>query len=341
MSEYEVTPPGNRMSSLPIAFFCGLAPSIDTSSGPAAVQSSAFHAKMAGDPKWEALWARLTDEQREECESWQTPTDVQVGEVALRFEDAITEMAVGLTESLRYCPPDDPTVLLSRGHVDFHWKPVEVGGMKVVYLGDAKRTAFTADLWSLQLDAYGFALAEYYEADGYAAGLWILEDGEWRWRSRIIDLHSVEAAEIAEHIHNAMTHKSYVGTTGSHCRDCYGRMHCPAHLIPATALVRQQGPGIECFAEGGQITKDNAFEALRLYQAAQDLTKQMKSQIEAWAHANGGIRDGEGKIWKQVTSKGKGTRVDTKRLLRDHPDLAEQYTVPTKPRSMGFRWCNE
>ena len=88
MDNYKFDPPGNRMSSLPLAIHCGLAPQLDTGSGVAATQSSAFHSKMSGEEGWEEKWARLTREQRDECESWEIPQEFEVLGKTLPYEEA-------------------------------------------------------------------------------------------------------------------------------------------------------------------------------------------------------------------------------------------------------------
>jgi hypothetical protein len=294
---------------------------------------------MSKSEGWEALWARLTDEEREEAAEWQKPTDVDLGGgVVLRYDEAVKELEVGLNRQLEYCDADDPD-LISLGHLDFAWDPVEIDGVKVAYVGDAKRSSWTAETDTLQLDAYGFAWASHTGADAYGAGLWILSDGQWRWRTQIVDLYSHEASIIATKLLAAALNSEDHGTTGPHCQGCYQRLKCPEHLIPAIALTRSGNESLKPFSTPGGLTDNaTALGGLALYQSFRDLVDQMKRQLEAYAHQNSGISDGNGKVWKQQFAANDSEQFDLKRFKREHPDLAAQYVNSGKPRNMGFRW---
>jgi len=334
--------PKNRMSSLPTALYCGLSPRLgaEHGAGRAAFQSTAYHARMSRTEGWEQLWDRLTEEEREETSKWSQPGDIDLGEgVVLKYEHAHKEIEVGLTEDLEYCEPSDPRCI-SVGHIDMAWDPIEINGLKVAYVGDAKRTAFTSSVTTLQLDAYGHAWASMVGADAYGCGLWILEDSEWRWRREVVELNSMDSARLAGKLLAAIGNDDQP-VTGSHCRDCYSRFYCPEHLIPAAALVRGKEDALAPFSEPNGITKENAAQLVLQYQAGQDLLKAIKESLETWAGQNGGISDGNGKVWKQLNASKPGEKLDEAALRGAYPDVAKEFTRATPARNMGFRWVKE
>lgn len=372
---------GNRMSSLPYALHCGLAPRLgeEHGAGRAALQSSAYHAIMAGEQT--DLWARLTSEEQEEALRWATPTDVDLGGVKLRYADAHKEVELVLSSELDAFQPEDGWKVhavedghldlmqvstgeisavdfmsyASVGHADFVWDPIVDDGMKVVYVGDAKRSAHTADISTLQLDAYGWAWARVTGADAYGAGLWILTEGRWIWRDELVILDDLSSADIARKLSAAIKNgrdSKPAGShaiTGPHCRDCYQRPYCAEHLVPPAALVRAASENegrseameaFRAFSEPGGLTKDNACDALLLTQAVGDLYESMKKQIQAYADRAGGIHDGAGKVYRK-TGSGKPTRrFDQAKFKKEHPDLVDEYMVDGKPR-FSYRWCKE
>ena len=160
-----VSPVGNRMSSLPVSRFCGLAGKLGSQygSGRAAAMGTAFHALCAENGSGDPLEG-LTDKERETVLSWQQPTTLQVPDgPLLHYESADKETAVALDADGRYVPPDSP-IAACVGHVDFFWHVNSAGGepsdsnklarRSVVYVADIKKSSFTASgPGSLQLVA--------------------------------------------------------------------------------------------------------------------------------------------------------------------------------------------
>jgi len=326
---------GHRMSSLPIAQYCAQAPRLSqVSASRAAVQSSAFHARCAGDPKGDKLVALLTPEERAEMESWAKPADVTLPSgVTLRYDDAVKELAVALDEN--GCATDNEESALTVGHLDLAWV-VHVDGAKVAYVGDIKRTAWSCPDGpeSLQLHAYGQAFADKHGCDAYVPGLWLLDEEQWQWGA-LRDLLDFGTLAITQRIVAAAGNADEDGYhTGPHCRSCYGRMHCPAHMLPVSDPVS----ALEPLTKPDALDDESALSALLLYQSAQDLMKKVKDNLEAYAERNGGISDGNGKIWAKCMAPGGSPRFDAKRFEKERPDLANQYITHTKPKSMGFRW---
>ena len=201
---------------------------------------------------------------------------------------------------------------------------------KLVYVGDAKRTRFTSEVDSLQLDAYGWAWAMANGADGYMVGLWILEDHEWIWRKEPVMLDDFESMEIAQKLMIAMQNQGQA-VTGAHCIGCYGRQHCSEYLLPAMEGVPP------CLSEPGGLNNDNVFEAYQFWKAQEKIMKAAKDQVSDYIRANGAIPTGDGKVLKYLIAKKGGMKFDEKRFREAHPELAQEYMVETPPRNMGIR----
>jgi hypothetical protein len=99
---------------------------------------------------------------------------------------------------------------------------------------------------------------------------------------------------------------------GEHCEDCYQRMHCSAHLLPAT-LVPIHGLPAPGFFEGVtvSITADNIAAALAWVDGAVKLVSRAKKLVElveenanAYVKQNGPVTVGELE-YGPVPTKGK------------------------------------
>lgn len=303
--------------------------------GRAAVQSRAFHALCAGEDDADQQIARLTPEERAELRAWKKPGPVQLHNgITLDYDNAYKECTVALDAQGN--ATNDESKALSVGHLDMAWV-CQVDGTLVAYIVDIKRTAFTSPDGpeSLQLHAYGMAFAAKHGCTAYVPGLWLLDEGQYQW-GRMVDLYSLKAAGMLERVLAAASHDTGEYSTGSHCDRCYGRLHCPAWLLPVSDPESALAP----LSEPGGITEDNELSVLLKYKAASDLLKRVKSTLEAYAERRGGIPDGEGKVWRKVTSEG-GERFDAKAFQKEHPELHKKHTVKTGPKSLGFRWTNE
>ena len=321
------------MSSLPIALYCGHSAKLSNEhgAGRAAFQSTAYHAKIADDPEWTTLWARLTPEEQEEASGWAMPSDVDLGNgVVLKLEDAHKEIEVKLDSSLS-CPLMGSKHPVSTGHIDFCWDPVIMeDGTKVVYVGDAKRTRFTSEVDSLQLDAYGWAWALKCGADAYGVGLWILEDHEWVWRKEFVYIDSFEALAIGQKLSIAIANEGEA-VTGDHCSSCYGRQYCKEYLLPTMEGIPAS------LSEPGGLNDDNIIEAYNYYKAQEKIAEAAKKQVSEYIRARGSVPLGDGKVLKYLVAKNSQMVFDKKRFLDEHPDLANEYMKEAPPKNMGLR----
>jgi hypothetical protein len=243
------------------------------------------------------------------------------------------ELTVFLGEGL------EPTrTAISKGHADLVW---EADGDGVVTIADAKRTRFTAELDSLQLDAYGWAYAAEVGAKGYMAGLYIIEDGEWIWRNSPVYLHSLEGADIAERLLHAIHNEETV--IGPHCAQCYECQHCPEYMLPAIRAMTLTD-GIDALYN--EINPENAAEILRLKDAAKRLMEVADTRIKAYVHEHGHIKetrtDKKGKAveweWGPIGGGKPTATFDVKRFREENPALVEAYMRPGTTRAQN-RWA--
>lgn len=335
---------GNRISSLPIAQFCSGSVLLGAKfgAGRAAAMSSAFHAIAGEQPDAMAKMARLTQAEQETIRDWHAPEDVDLDDgIWLRWGEATREQFIAMDQDGAFT--DDPGKSVTTGHPDGYWviDHDDVGGeaMRIVYVADMKKTDFSTvgGSDSLQLAGYGFTLCDKHEADGYISGEWNITDGEWSWSPMVL-VEGEDAEVLLARILAAAQNTDGQFTQGTHCRDCYGRMHCHEHLLP----VMDPEAALYPFSQPGGLTADNAPLLLNLYQRAKDLMDVVKDQLTAQSKAMGGIPDGEGKVWKEVTSKGGKRKLNEKalgeKLLEENEQYCEPFMYNTKPRSMGCRW---
>ena len=344
---------GNRMSSLPLAEVCGEAPRLSERHGSllSGVQSTAFHALCAGDENADDLVAALPEKERLELRTWHQPTTTQplpFADHELWYDSAKHEVELHLDRDMQYT--EDPLEIWSTGHADAVWESIDLippgaevdewgeeETLRIVPVGDLKRSPWTSHVDSLQLHAYGLAAAKRAKADGYVCGIFVLKTGEWRWGTPVL-LASIEAASIERRLKNAIANDG-PPVRGSHCDDCFNRPRCGEYLAPATAMLADGDPSWTdedliaiCTPDG--ITDENAVRILELSQAAKELHTLIDDALRYYARTNP-IASG-GKVWgpgKPGTVK----RIDTESLTRDHPELVEKY-VKSYPRRGAYRW---
>lgn len=334
---------GNRMSILDTTLYCGLSGKLseEHGAGRAAAQSTAFHAKLANVDGWQELVAQLTEKERAEMDTWNAPSTWEPHDgVSLEYAHARLEVEIYLHSNMSGSTTGKPSQnIISTGHPDMFWAPNGWGTQRI-YVGDCKRTRFTSHVESLQLHAYGWALADMFGADEYCTGIWVFDENQWI-TGPVVDVYSEDGAAIAHKVETAIRNSNATPVMGPHCQDCYGRMHCPEYLLPGAALLRSKPDAISALTEPGGITRENQLEVLQAYQGAKVIVEMMKSAIEASVVALGPIADGEGKEYRQVMAKRGRVSFDAKTFEKDNPELYKQYARTGAPHSMGYRWCKE
>jgi len=333
---------GHRMSSLPVAQFCGASAALSAKhgAGRAAAMSSAFHALLAGDAAGDrerGRLARLTPEELAEIQTWKRPPDViPHPTITLPLHLAKHETEHALSKDGYPCDPKDA---LTVGHsdllfvVDVESTGPDVGRYAVIV--DFKRSTFTTEDGpeSLQLLAYGLSAALESHCTHFQVGIWPLTDGDGMEWGPVYETQSFEAAAIWERIREAASSSPTEYATGPHCRRCYGRPHCQEYLLPVSDPAAALAP----LSVPGGLTAANAPEVLALYERAKVVMELVKDNLEAFAEREP-IRGADGKIWRKVTCAN-GPSFNGKAFQAEHPELAQKYTSPGKgTRSMGFRW---
>ena len=341
---------GNRMSSLPIARFCSGAGKLGEiyAAGRAAAMSTAFHALASGAEEAKDLINLLGKDEQEEVAGWNIPEDITLddGEV-LAYAAATCEEAVMMDGNGEYTESEDEAV--SKGHPDMYWivehkrDDDDPDPLRVCYLADMKKTDFSAvgGLDSLQLMAYALTLSSKYQCDEFSVGIWNITDGTWDWSERYSMEDFDKTASVLAAVVAAAKNTDGEFCVGTHCRDCWDRLHCKEWLLP----FGDPAAKLATFAVEGGITPDNALEAIEYAQGAKKVIDAVLETLKAYSKINKGVSDGKGKIWKEIYSKGGKTKFNTKRLLEklevDDPKYLSRFSYTTKAHSMGNRWTNE
>lgn len=297
----------NRISSLPLTRYCGLAARLgaEHGAGMAALMSRCWHAMLAGnEAEARRLHLALDTQEKLEVASWKRPTDVQLDGLTLRYADAEKELRVGLDRNGSYCDPEDPACL-TIGTLDFAWC-VELNGQRLAVVADLKKSEFTTvdGPDTIQLRAYAFAYASKVGADAFMVGLFIGETGVWDWNPEVVDVCSKRAAELWAEVRQAAENTTGEPVTGAHCRSCYSRLHCPEWVLPATVVGTELEPLVT-----GSIDSDSALRLLRFVEALSGdggLLERAKDTLKTYVNQGGVIQDPvTGKVWRPVTQKGR------------------------------------
>ncbi len=295
----------NRMSILPVAQFCGLASRLAAQhgAGRAAALSTAFHAICAGEDETTAT-AGLTDDECQELLQLHPPVDVEVNGVTLRYPEAKHEVEVKISIDDEFCV----------GHVDGYWVMDDIA-----YVADIKLTRWASKgPNTLQLLAYGMAVAETYGCHAFYTGIWAATEGEWNW-SQVHDVWK-DGPRIYAQIAHASTNNSDTGDTGPHCSDCYNRLHCPEYLLPVS-----RESWLAPLSRDGELTNDIAREMLERVERAERVVKAAKSSLREYARRIGGIGDpASGLVWRPYEVKGKASTISVKEVRERFPALANE-----------------
>lgn len=285
-----------RCSALPVLQYCAKATAHDTGSARAAAMGTAFHALCSGDSRASDLLDLLSPAEAEEVKSWKRPATVELQHhVQLRYEDAQVEVPMGADAEGNYCDINDERAVLT-GHADMYWRDHDT-----IYLGDIKKTRWgvTEGTNSLQLHAYALILCAKHGSSFYKIGIWVAEEGEWIWGD-MIDAQSMAAFRkwaVIQAILDRETTDEY--STGPHCRDCYSRLRCPAYMVEGKVPVINVPPE--------EVTNELALDAIATAQRLENMSNALKDFAQAWGKRNGGIRDGNGKVYRPINMPGKET----------------------------------
>ena len=336
---------GNRCSALPVSQYCPQAAKLSAqvkAAGRAAALSTVFHVKLSGnEDRFRELYARLSKEEQEDVDARKVPTDIKVGDIELKFSEAMKETPVGLSANCNFVngthvegatgfipDPEAEEEAITGGAPDFHRWHKESG---TVFVCDSKANEFTESDGpkSLQLAAYALALASYYGASQVCLGIWDTTEGRYWW-GEMIDTMSQEFLDMWRAVKAAALNTEGPYATGTHCQDkCYARMHCPAHAIPLTS------DGLKKLEvdEDGNLDEDEARELIQLTKRYQDQIKVVESHLKAYTKRNGGIPSSDGtKVWGPSSCKGRES-LDIKGLTEE---IGEDTIARFKKRGANY-----
>lgn len=339
--------PAHRISVLPLAELCPAAPSLSEKygSGRAAAVSNAYHARVGGQPDADAKAAALTDEEREELDSWALPPPVE-------SLPGLADLDVAFYPATATC--EEEVVLrhsngsVSIGHVDMY----EVYNLsydttttlnKVVVVVDTKRSLFTTGAYpsSLQLSGYGLALCDKHGADAWMPGIWAAQEGEYRW-GELVEVDSPRGYELRERAEYAATHEGEA-SMGPHCSDCFSAHHCREYLLPAA--VGEVNPDLVALTKG-DFTEEEAVRALQAVKAMEKIAKEAIPRLKRYAATHGGLRDeGAGKMWIGNETAGRESVASVKRVkqLVEEGQLTEAQgalLISKSPPIIRYVWRN-
>jgi hypothetical protein len=263
------------MSSLGVAEFCAQSADLGAKhgAGRAAAMGHAFHAKCSGQKSR----VTLTPEEQAEVDSWIVPTSFTLPDgFELRYSEFETEVELYLGRDGEFCSQPNA---VSIGHMDLGYCRLDLEtGKRVVYVGDIKRTNWTSKgPTSLQVLAYAHAYCGRKQADAYVPFIYVAETGEWQFGEKTF-VDSEEYHDRRERLLFAIHNHGGEANTGPHCRDCWSRMHCPEHLLPAAAANTWLGAFTK---PGADITPADAAEIKLRLQALGDLTKAVDRLISS------------------------------------------------------------
>lgn len=322
-----------RISALPILQYCGRAAELDTGSGRAAAMSTAAHAVFAGAPEARLLLDALTTKERAEVLEYKRPTPLEVFGCSLAYEDFRTEFSVALTDKCELPGLDDEPAFT--GHPDMA-AVVAIKGRKIAIIGDIKRRGIwttTEGTDSLQLHGYGLAWALENDCDGWITAIWNAVDGGWTVREEVVWLNSEDWQLVVNKMRSTLLPGNGFAT-GPHCSGCWSRLRCPAHMVRLDGRDVVPGTSLE------ELDNDKALEMLQTLKRNEDTNDALRKHLVAWADANDGIRDGYGKVWRAVKTKGRESSLPPKRLREELGEVAEAY-ITRGADYYQHRWTND
>lgn len=293
-------------------------------SGRSAAMSTANHARLAApdSPNTAAKLSRLTPEERKEVEGWPAPPAFMLGDVRLDYRDAVKEeeLTIALSDGTE-----------SIGHADMYWV-AEYGGESWAVVPDIKRQRYTSSPDSLQILAYTVAVMQKHGCERGLPGIYIADEGEY-WMGDALTAGTREWWQLLARIDAAATHYEGPACTGPHCGDCYARLHCPEHLLPAA--LGDANPVLEPLSRGGEMTPDEARALLAFIKPLQDVEAAARAHLKAHVQKHGPVVDGD-KQWAPVVRKGRET-CSASRVRQLRPDLADELIYTSAPTT-SHQW---
>jgi hypothetical protein len=164
--------------------------------------------------------------------------------------------------------------------------------------------------------AYGFAYAALKDCDFFVIGIWAGTENRWTW-GEPVDLESAEAGKLWARVVAAAKKKGGEFARGPHCRSCWSRFQCPAHILPPEAAT-----GALAILDGETaITADKVAELVLAVQRVKDMVGVAEAFAKDWEAQHPGQVSAGGKVWKRIPMPGREA-LDKKGLLKMYPEAA-------------------
>ena len=167
--------------------------------------------------------------------------------------------------------------------------------------------------------------------------MFLAEEGLWQWSNTVHDLDDDRTMTLLDTVLHAATNTGEP-VFGSHCSNCWGRLHCPEFLLPAAlgetelGALAKTGPG--------ELDGAGALKALLFYERVKSMLPRVKDTLEAFATRNGGIYDPDAKkYWAPVQSHGRES-CNVARLRDGLGQEAEKYISQGAPYNQ-MRWVKK
>lgn len=154
-----------------------------------------------------------------------------------------------------------------------------------------------------QLRFLGLAAARQQGVSSVEIGIVRLREGEAPWiETTVLDEFELDAVlDEMRGIHRRASEPGGAFTQGSWCRYCPAFDACPAKVGLARALALSPAEAVRVADGPGDLTPEQAAEALRRVKAAESVIARIKSALHAFA-ARRPIPVGEGVQWGPVTT---------------------------------------
>lgn len=339
-----------RGSKLNEAEHCGFAGSYqDAATSVWGLMGDAFHAAVAAHyrPTEERFReeravavAQLQDSERDDVlrlvtrltESW-APDD-----------GAVFETPVGLDRNGCFVAHGDPAAM-TQGTADCAWATEDDDNQTTAWILDFKSGARAE--WNvpppgqnLQIASYGFALADKYGASRMKLGIYLAHEDKWLWET--INLDSAAGTDLFARVKAASLRDDDEQIEGPHCGECFVRLKCPAHLLPAlddAAREYAMAP-MTAGADPSLITPDRVVRLINASKAMEAVAEAGKDWAKAFVREHGPVVL-DGKQWGPVQVKGReGTSVKRLKEAGLYDRAVAVGAVGVGPPTMMHRWTN-
>lgn len=329
-----------RISALNEAANCGLAASIDDkSTNAAALMGTAFHAAARahyrpGPIEREArsiAIGQLGGEHEAEVLE-------MVERLAAQWEPPATaafEVPVGLSRSGVAVEHGSPEVM-TQGTLDCGWAEPDVAVVLDFKSGARAEYNVPIPRDNLQHAGYGIAWADRTGKSKMRLGTYLAVEGKWLWD--LVDLDSPDGTTLWERVRAAALRDPDEAVVGPHCSDCWVRLKCPTHLLPALSTAERVSALEPLTAPVGLVEPRKLMRLLHACQAMDAIAEKGKDFLKAYVRDHGPFVV-DGKAWGPIEVKGReGTSVKALKEAGLYDRAVAVGAVRQGPPTQQHRW---